>query len=31
MKEETKYLGFIIDKKGIKPDLDKGRSDSSNA
>ena len=23
MKEETKYLGFIIDKKGIKPDLDK--------
>ena len=23
MKEETKYLGFIINKKGIKPDLDK--------
>ena len=23
LKEETKYLGFIIDKKSIKPDLDK--------
>ena len=23
MKEETKYLGFIINKRGIKPDLDK--------
>lgn len=23
MKDETKYLGFIIDKEGIKPDLDK--------
>lgn len=22
-KEETKYLGFIINGKGIKPDLDK--------
>lgn len=23
MKEETKYLGFIIDREGIKPDLQK--------
>lgn len=23
LKEETKYLGFVINKRGVKPDLDK--------
>ena len=26
MREEIKYLGFVIGKEGIKPDLDKGKA-----